>query len=267
MPRLGSHVEAELRERLAERLSGIDPNEIVLESFVRKDRGQPEGSVRLYTVSITFNGSRTQFQQVAHGEVVEYDEPSAARIHFAWEPSKAALTVFCDNPEIRPELAALFRDVVLGGGDLENLPIREFSLLGFLSPAMLERIKKDRVDGIDAIQIQHIQIAKPRTRRIPTAGHYQSRVVASDARIRRHRYEERDIYQIAREDYHLADLTGYEIAQVRLTVRISRTSRRRAHSVSVEITSPNGLNDRSKTQEESDLIFQQLVRLDCAREY
>ena len=85
--------------------------------------------------------------------------------------------------------------------------------------------------------------------------------------IRRHRFEERDIYATASEVHGLDDLTGYVIQQVRLTMRIAKTLHRKAHNVSVQITAPNGFNDRRLTKEDSETVVAQLIRLDCARQY
>jgi hypothetical protein len=48
---------------------------------------------------------------------------------------------------------------------------------------------------------------------------------------------------------------------------VAKTMHRRAHSVSVQITAPNGFSDGRLTKDDSDLVFAQLIRLDCAREY
>jgi hypothetical protein len=85
--------------------------------------------------------------------------------------------------------------------------------------------------------------------------------------IRRHRFEERDIYLVARETHSLPDLTEYVVQQVKLTIRIAKTLHRKAHNVSVQITAPNGFSDSRLTKDDSELVFAQLMRLDCARQY
>jgi len=37
--------------------------------------------------------------------------------------------------------------------------------------------------------------------------------------------------------------------------------------VSVQITAPNGFSDSRLTKDDSELVFSQLMRLDCARQY
>lgn len=267
-PQVGQIVESEVRNRLTKLFPQIAPEEIVIEIFEKRDGRHPQKPIVLYTLKATFNGSRIHFQQVANGEVVDHEEPAVTEVQYAWKPAEGTLGVFCEDKEVRPELAAIFRDVVLGGsGDIASMPIREFALLGFSTSAMMDRIKKDRIDGIESISIQHIVVAKPRSRQFDVRGKRITRNLSSDFRIRRHRFDDRNVYEIAREDGKFADLTDYEILQVKLSVRIAKQRHHQAHNVSVEITAPNGFGDRSKTEKDKELIFAQLVHLGCAHQY
>ena len=42
---------------------------------------------------------------------------------------------------------------------------------------------------------------------------------------------------------------------------------RKAHNVAVQITSPNGLNDKSKTEDDRKRVLEQLVRIGVLREF
>ena len=147
------------------------------------------------------------------------------------------------------------------------MPMREFELIGFSDAGMLARLKTHRVEGIEDIAIQHLVVSRSHTREVPFRGRTMTRIVQSDLRIRRHRDEERSVYDVAREDYGFADFVGYDILEVKLSFRLARQAQRRARVVTVEVRAPNGLSDRCKTDADRDLVFAQLVRLGCAWEY
>lgn len=267
-PWLDEAAETLLRQRLAVIFPQVAPGEMLIEKFERRDPEQPGQSSTLFTLNVTFNGSRIHFQQVADGEVVDYDEPAVTPVQFAWQSAKGTLCVYCEDQDVRPELAAIFRDVVLGGqADIHSMPMWEFDLLGFAAPAMLERIKNDRVDGIESISIQNIRVAKPEIRQTVVRGKPVRRHVANALVIRRHRHEDRDIYEMAKHVLRIGDLRDYSVQQVSLSVRIAKSPHRKAHNVSAQVTAPNGFNDRSKTKEDSELIYRQLARWGCARQY
>lgn len=267
-PELGAAAEETLKNRLTELFPHIRSEDILVESFEQRDVGQAEKPVVLYTLTAMFNGKLIHYQQIANGMVEDHDEPAVTNVRYAWHATRGELAVFCDDEEVRPELAKLFRDVVLGGdGDIRTMPMREFNLMGFCTPAMLKRFKTDRIDGIESISINSLMVVKPELRQFSQRGKLIQRRVENALVIRRHRFEERDIYATASEVHGLDDLTGYVIQQVRLTMRIAKTLHRKAHNVSVQITAPNGFNDRRITKEDSETVVAQLIRLDCARQY
>lgn len=264
-PHLGERTEAALRERLLILFPHIDPEEIVIETFVRRNISQPEAPIVFYTLKAMFNGASVPVQKIINGEVVERNEAIVTSAEYTWQPAKGTLSVFCDDKEVRSELASLFHDIVLGGyGDTSTMSMREFNLLEFAMPTMIDRIKKDRIAGIESIDIQHIVVAKPQVHQIYVGNKIINRIISSDFCIRRHRFDNRSVYEIAKEDSKIDDLTDYEILQVKLSVRMGKRPHRGAHNVSVEITAPNGFSDRSKAEEDSELIFTQLERLGCA---
>ena len=231
-------------------------------------RGAVGNPVALFTLTAKFNGTEVHYQRITNGEVQDVESPAVTDVRYSWNAVTGELSVYCDDVEVRPELAALFRDVVLGGdGDIRSMPMREFDLMGFSTPAMLKRFKKDRIEGIDSIEIRHLVVAKPELRQVNLSGKTVERRVENALLIRRHRFEERDIYLVARETHSLPDLTEYAVQQVKLTIRIAKTLHRKAHNVSVQITAPNGFSDSRLTKDDSELVFAQLMRLDCARQY
>ena len=267
-PTFEDGTEQALKRRLTALFPGIDPDDVLVECFAHRDASKPGNPIVLFTLTAQFNGSEVHYRQIANGEVLDIESPAVTDVRYRWQAGKGELSVFCDDVEVRPELAVLFRDLVLGGNrDLRAMPMREFDLMGFSTPAMLKRFTEDRIEGIEQIEIKHLVVAKPRSRRVSLRGRAIERRVANDLVIRRHRFEERDIYAIASEDHKIRDLTAYVIRQVTLTLRIGKTAHRRAHNVSVQITAPNGFADRRLTQDDSERVFAQLLHLGCARQY
>jgi len=267
-PELPEVAEQALRRRLKELFPKINPDDILIEHFEHRDPTRAGNPVALYTLTAKFNGKEVHYQRIADGEVQDIESPAVTDVRYSWHTGKGELSVFCDDLEVRPELAKIFRDVVLGGnGDIRSMPMREFDLMGFSTPAMLKRFKTDRIDGIDGIEIRQLVVAKPELRQVSLRGRTVERKVENALVIRRHRFEERDIYVMAREVYSLPDLTDCVVLQVKLTMRIAKTVHRKAHTVSVQITAPNGFADSRLTKDDSELVFAQLMRLDCARQY
>lgn len=75
------------------------------------------------------------------------------------------------------------------------------------------------------------------------------------------RRDGRNIYQVAYEDYCAEDLSQYALVQVKLVMRMSKTQHRKAHNVAVQITAPNGLNDKSRTDDDRKRVQEQLIKI------
>jgi hypothetical protein len=92
-------------------------------------------------------------------------------------------------------------------------------------------------------------------------GREMSRLITNRMAIIRDRYDERNIYQIAREDFQDPDLSQLGIAQISLKMRIAKQRHRKAHDITVQITPPDGLNDKMKAEDDRKLVMEQLRRL------
>ena len=218
--------------------------------------------------AITFNGKNVHYHYVANGEVEEVETAAASCIRFNWSVNRGTLGVYCEEMEFRSELAMMFRDIGMSGQeDIKQMPIWEFDLSGFSTPSILPRLKIHRIEGIDAIEIRSLTLYKPEVRNCVSQGREINRRIENSLVIKRHRYEERDIYEVARQIHRIPDLSGYVVSQVKLGVRIARTSNRSAHSVSVQVSIPNGFSDESKTKTDSTLILQQLLAVGCATQF
>lgn len=280
VPRIDADVEGVLRSRISALFPQVVSDEILIEQFTRRDLSHADRCggkdtdevtpVHLYTLTATFNGSTAYYRQVANGEVFEHDPPAAMSSTFLWEPSTGALGVFCEDREVRRDLATIFRDVVLAcDGEINDMPMREFDLFGFSTPAMLKRIEQDRVAGVEKISILQIKVARPFEQKATDAANGRELIqhLSSTMLIGKDRRDTRQIYQVAYDDYGVDDLTGYSLAQVKLVFRMAKQPHRKAHNVAVQITSPNGLNDKSKTEDDRKRVLEQLTRIGVLREF
>lgn len=278
LPKPLAEVEEALRERMGALFPKVHAEQILFDQFTRGDLGHAhrehpdhgDALALLYTLTATFNGTTVQYPQVANGEVIEREEPAALSVCFSWDPHAGALAVFCEDPEARRPLAMAFRDVVLGcAGDIHTMPLHEYDLSGFGSPAMLTRLERDLVPGVEKVSILQVTAMERVEQRASLEAEDRTVIQALDgfALIGRDRRDPRDIYQFARDVYHLGDLTGYFIAKVKLVFRMARQPHRRTHNVSFQITMPDGLTDSRITDIDRRLIIAQLVRLSVVSEF
>ena len=279
-PKVDVDVQDVLRTRIAALYPKVAADQILIEQFTRRDLAHADRCggedaddsmpVLLHTLTATFNGSTAHFKQVADGEVIDHEEPAAMSAIFSWEPGTGALGVFCEDKESRRDLATIFRDVVLAcEGAINDMPMREFDLLGFSTHAMLKRLEQHLVDGVEKISILQVKIARPFEQNTIDEANGRDIVqhLSSTLMIGRDRRDSRHIYQVAYDDYGLDDLSGYALSQVKLVFRMAKQPHRKAHNVAVQITSPNGLNDKSKTEDDRKRVVEQLARLGVLCEF
>ena len=272
VPKTGTDVEDVLRNRIAELFPKVPKDQILIEQFTRRDlshelrdnddRCDDDDPALLHTLTAIFNGSTAHFQQVANGQVVDHEEPAAMSARFSWESETGALCVFCEDREARRELATIFRDVALAHvGDIADMPMRQFDLLGFSTSEMLKRQERDRVAGVESISILQIKVARPFEQQSEVGGRPVVQQLASKMEITRDRRDGRSIYQVAYDDYGADDLSQYSIVQVKLVMRMAKQPHRKAHNVAVQITAPNGLNDKSRTEDDRKRVLEQLIKM------
>lgn len=280
VPKAGSDVENALRTRIGALFPRVPPDQILIEQFTRRDLAHADRSsgqdadeaepVLLHTVTATFNGTTAHYQQVANGEVKDHEVPAAMSACFSWEPQTGALSVFCEDREVRRDMATAFRDVALAREDsIDDMPMREFDLFGFSTPEMLNRLERDRVAGIEKIKVLQIKVARSFEHTTSDAANGRDLVqqLSSTMLIGKDRRDARNIYQVAYDDYGVDDLTGYTLVQVKLVFWMAKQRHRKAHNVAVQITAPNGLNDKSKTEDDRKRVLEQLARLGVLREF
>ena len=267
-----------IQERIKERILLLYPNaprdDVIIEQFSRRDlghahrheEGDDDDAAKevLDTLTVTFNGAEVHYPKVEHGEEVSHDDLAALSIRFSREPATGALSVFSDDREIRRDLAAIFRDVVLAAdGVIQDMPMLEFDLSAFVSPTVLAKLVSERIEGVERIDIQHLKVACPSLRK--THDEAGDREIVQELKsmmtIQPDRRDDRNIYEVARQDYRNPDLSVYVPAQIKLVMRMAKQRHRKAHKVAVQVTAPNGFNDRSKTEDDRKLVMAQLEKL------
>jgi hypothetical protein len=265
-----------LKDKLKGAIAAIYPDaplhDVVIEHFQRRDLTQAEdlggdedaAPVWLHTIVVGFNGKETHWDKIVDGEVTTRHDQALQRITFSYEPSTGALSVFCDDRNARQALAKALRDVVLASDtEIAEMPLREFSLKAFSSAEVFNILKPEPGDGIERISINLIKVAK----RLEQQGENGTLEVTSGMTIHRDRRDQRDVYRVAREDYKQNDLSGFDLVQVKLVLRIAKQKDRRAHNIVVQITAPNGLNDNAKTEDERQLVMRLLKRWHIVTEF
>ncbi len=161
-------------------------------------------------------------------------------------------------------MAKALRDVVFAAdAQIEDMPLREFDLTGFTQASILNKLTWEPSDGISSIKINLIRVAKVTEREDDNGAH----AISSDLTIRRDRYDLRDVFKVADEDFGLSDLSLWDASQVKLVLRMDAKDGRRAHNITVQITAPNGLNDNEKSEENRQLVLRLLKRWNVVREF
>jgi len=267
-----------MQERIKEKILLLYPNaprdDVIIEQFSRRDLGhahrhddgddEEAAEEVLDTLIVTFNGAEVHYPKVEQGEEVSHGDLAALSIRFSREPATGALSVFSDDREIRRDLAAVFRDVALAvDGAIEDMPMLEFDLSAFVSPSVLDRLVSERIEGVERIDIQHLKVACPSLRKIhdEAGGREIVQELKSTMTLQPDRRDDRNVYEVACQDYQNPDLSVYLPVQVKLVMHMAKQRHRKTHKVSVQITAPNGFNDRSKTEDDRKLVMAQLEKL------
>lgn len=274
-PQSEAEVASQLRERIADLFDGVNPQDILVQYFYNYDISHTsrheEDSVQndaprklQHTVTATFNGTKVHFKQVNNSEVIEMEPYAALDVVFSWEPDTGMLGVFCKDKTLRSQLAAIFQKVVLASdAAVAGLPMCSFDLKEFSSNTILKKISNSLEAGVSSIAIQKIRLTNlTRETSVAIARPGDTRrQIASHLEISRDRRDDRDIYKVAADAYRLPSLNADDISRVSLSLVIAKQTHRKAHSIAVQITMPNGLSSRCKTADDRLLMRQQLVKL------
>lgn len=266
VPELDDARRDELIVQLQQLYPQVKATDFIVETYHTQGTNEGVKSIDTVVWTITFNGKKLHYQYVVNGSIEEMETSTASSIRFTWSVGRGTLGVFCEDVEHCAELARFFVTIGMQGrGDFRHMPIWEFDLTGFSKPAMLTRLKTHRIEGIEGMEIRALTLFKPEIKTLCLQGKNINRRVENALVLKRHRHEDRDIYEVARRHHRIHDLSGYVVSQVKLGIRIAKTATRSAHSVSVHMSIPNGFSDQSKTKQDSALILKQLMVVGCAR--
>lgn len=278
-PQSGPEVIDQLTALLADAFDGVSAQDILVQYFHNHDishasryegqSDQQDAPQKLqHTITATFNGTKAHYKKVENSEVIEKEDTAALDVVFSWEPDTGMLGVFCKDKSLRGQLAAIFQKVVLASdAAVAGLPICSFDLTAFSSDTILKKIADSLEVGVTSIAIQKIRLtnlSRDPTRNANVAIMRRGdtrRQIASHLEISRDRRDDRDIYKVAEDAYKLHSLNPDDISRVNLSLAVEKQAGRRAHSIAVQITMPNGLSSRCKTADDRLLMRQQLIKL------
>ena len=109
IPKFDAVLEAALKQRLAELLVHVKPQEMLGEQFVQRDLTQADLPITFYTLSVKFNGARINWKRLEGTVERESELPAFQNLKFSWQSNKGTLSVFFDDVPVRPQLAARHR--------------------------------------------------------------------------------------------------------------------------------------------------------------
>lgn len=265
---MNDDLKLKLKHTIAQTYPQVAGSDVVIEHFQRrklsKQQNNDDSLVALHTIVVNFNGKDTHYDKIVDGEIRAHNDQAVLSIDFAYDPASGALSVFTEEKSARVTLAKALRDVVFAAdAQIEDMPLREFDLTGFTQASILNKLTWEPSDGISSIKINLIRVAKVTEREDDNGAH----AISSDLTIRRDRYDLRDVFKVADEDFGLSDLSLWDASQVKLVLRMDAKDGRRAHNITVQITAPNGLNDNEKSEENRQLVLRLLKRWNVVREF
>lgn len=230
--------------------------------------GESAPGAVLHVITAVFNGGRAHFRQVLEGDVIDRVEPAAIDISYTWDPKEGLLSVYSEDREHRLAFATAFRDEILvQEGEFQDLPLWEFNLEPFRDGSILDRIRQQRLPGINQIVIRSLEVAKIEEQATfdERSGRPVHRQIQSPLRIGRDRHDVREIYEVAQQTHGIHSFNEYDPLCINMTLFMAARPHHGAHRVPVKITAPNGLTDRCKTEEDRRQVIAQLSQLGIMR--
>lgn len=263
--RLDAAAEAKLKDAMSALYPQASDQDMIVEHFTRRDlrHADAEQPTWLHTILVGFNGRETHWDKLIDGEVTTRHDQALQRILFSYEPSSGGVSVFCEDKSNRRDLARALRDSVLASDtEIADLPLLEFSLAGFETAAIFQRLITQPGDGIERVSINLIKVAKP----VEQHDDRGTLTLSSHLTLRRDRRDQRNVYTVAYEDYGLNDLSQWTLRQIKLVLRRAKQPDQQAHNINLQITTPNGLSEDFKTEQERQLVMGLLKRWHIATE-
>lgn len=236
-------------------LMGVEAKDIAISDFTRSEYSviddEDETTVEevvLYQFSAAVNTDAESFDTVVDGKIeTEYFVP-CEKIRMTYEPASGAIEVYAPNLGMRRDVARAFADTIMNHEIKgETIPLKDYDLESFKKP----RTFPAHGESIGAVRVTQIKVE----RRHEVGGGEASakKAVYNAMDIRVHRNESRSIWATAQADFKIDDLTPYDVKQVKFVIQIPKQGDRRAHGLTVLITTPNGCSNGNMSNEEREL--------------
>lgn len=228
-----------LLDNLAKLLRTADP--ILLDHFVRpRSDLEHDKDVDLYQFSIQHNGDRQSVETIQKdGDIGLVYFCPANSVKITYEPANGIVEVFARDRSLRPEVFKLFAKHVLGYEvEPEVVPLRNYDI---------SSLATERSLPIEDPEIASVRVTQLRLRVGAKGGALVLKVGDRDPRT---------IYELA------TDIFGdnnpleqaYQLDQARIVIKFHKLAgQRRAKSLVIVITTPNGCNIKSHTDGDRQL--------------
>lgn len=249
-------------------LMGVEPKDIAISDFTRSEYAVAEDDedgtedVVLYQFSAAVNSDAESFDTVRDGVVeTEYFVP-CEKIRMTYEPASGAIEVYAPNLGMRRDVARAFADTIMKTEIKgETIPLKDYDLESFRKP----RTFPANGENIGPVRVTQIKVE--RRHEIGGGEASAKKTVYNGLDIRIHRNESRSVWAVALSDFNIADLTPYDVKQVRLVIQIPKQGDRRAHGLTVLITAPNGCSNGNMSNEERELRDRLLAHWQILNEF
>jgi hypothetical protein len=143
----------------------------------------------------------------------------------------------------------------------DTIPLKDYDLESFRTP----RTFPANGENIGSVRVTQIKVE--RRHEIGGGETSAKKTVYNALDLRVHRNETKSIWAVALADFNIADLTPYDVKQVRLVIQIPKQGDRRAHGLTVLITAPNGCSNGNMSNEERELRDRLLAHWQILNEF
>jgi hypothetical protein len=214
---------------------------ILLDHFVRPriDLAQDDG-VELHQFSIQHNGDRQSVETIQKdGDIGLVYFCPANSVKITYEPANGVVEIFARDQNLRPEVFKLFAKHILGHEvEPKRVPLRNYSIASLATERHFTILDPE----IASVRVTQLRL------RVGARGN--SLVLKVGDR------EQRSLYQLA------VDLFGdsnpldqaYQLDQARIVIKFHRqTGQRRAKSIVIVISMPNGCNIKSHSDRDRQM--------------
>lgn len=268
---LALNVTNEGKKLFAAKMAGlmsVESKDIAISDFTRTECVATEDGedgvedVVLYQFSAAVNSDAESYETVIESAIkTEYIRP-CEKIRMTYEPASGTIEVYASNLGMRRDVARAFADTIMKTeikGD--TIPLKDYDLESFRTP----RTFPANGENIGSVRVTQIKVE--RRHEIGGGETSAKKTVYNALDLRVHRNETKSIWAVALADFNIADLTPYDVKQVRLVIQIPKQGDRRAHGLTVLITAPNGCSNGNMSNEERELRDRLLAHWQILNEF